>query len=73
MSHRGWTRMMIKMMLIMTMKMFMMIMMMIMIIITITIIIAGVEVVGRLAAQGVDEETLKALVFLHGAAQVEFR
>ena len=33
----------------------------------------GVEVVGRLAAQGVDEETLKALVFIHGAAQVEFR
>jgi len=30
----------------------------------------GVAVVGRLAAQGVDEETLKALVFIHGAAQV---
>merc|ERR1719278_2397566 len=30
----------------------------------------GVEVVGRFAAQGVDEETLKALVFIHGAAQV---
>ena len=30
----------------------------------------GVEIVGRLAAQGVDEEILKALVFIHGAAQV---
>ena len=33
----------------------------------------GVEVVGRFAAQGVDEETLKALVFIHGAAQVHIR
>ena len=33
----------------------------------------GVEVVGRLAAQGVDEEILKALVFIHGAAQVYIR
>ena len=30
----------------------------------------GVAVVGRLAAQGVDEDTIKALVFVHGAAQV---